>query len=166
MECVAVGGKFFLVTGTADRRGLHAEFRFRRLQDAVCSVAVSADRCLRIARRDGMTVGATLVIVIYLGVAGSAGLGDVRLIGWAGRILVAEDSVRSMAALAVGRDQQALLAESEAVDRIHVVCVNAGQALLCCHGAVTVALAAGLRNVKRINSRTRVRLGEYLWALP
>ena len=77
-----------------------------------------------------MTVGAGLVVVVDLGVAGSARLGDVCLVGRARRVLVAQDSVRSMTALAVSRDEEAFLAESETVYRVHVVRINAGQTLL------------------------------------
>ena len=93
-------------------------------------VAVGADRRLQIAGRDGVTVSAALVVVVDLRVAGAAGFGNVCLEGRAGRILVAQDAVRSVAALAVGRNQQALLAERETVDRVHVVRIDAGQALL------------------------------------
>ena len=63
-----------------------------------------------------MTVRARLVVVVNLRMAGAAGLGNVCLVGRACRVLVAEDSVRSVTALAVGRDEQALLAEREAVN--------------------------------------------------
>ena len=109
-----------------------------------------------------MTVGAGLVVVVDLGVAGSAGLGDICLEGRAGRVLVAEDAVRSVATLAVGCDEKAFLAEREAVDRVHVVRIDAGQALFGRHGAVTVALAAGFWHVERIDGRAGIGLGEDL----
>ena len=109
-----------------------------------------------------LTVSAGLVVVVDLGVAGAAGLGDVGLEGGAGWIFVAEDVVRSVAALAIGRDQQAFLAQREAVNRIHVVRIDAGQALLRGHGAVAVALAAGLGHVQRIDGGAGVSLGKDL----
>jgi len=90
---------------------------------------------------------AGLEIVIDLGVAGAAGFGDVGLERWAGRILMAEDVVRSVAALAVRCNQQSLLAQREAMNRIHVVRENARQALFRCHRAITVTLSAGLGDI-------------------
>lgn len=94
-----------------------------------------------------MTVRSTLVIVIDLGVTGAAGFGNICLKGRAGRVLAAENAVRTVTALAVGGDKQALLTQCEAVDRIHVMRVNAGQALLGGHRAIAMALSAGFWNV-------------------
>ena len=130
MEGVAIRRKLVFVAGTADRRRLRAEFGFRGLQNGVCCVAVGADWSLQIPRRHRVTVRAALVVIVDLRVAGSARLGDVCLVGRARRVLVAQDSVRSMTALAVGGDQKAFLAESKTVDRVHVVRVDARQTLL------------------------------------
>ena len=109
---------------------------------------------------DRLAVHALFVIGFDFGVAGAAGFGDVRLVGRALRIGVAENLVRAVAALAVGRHQQAFLAEREPVNRIDVVRVDAGQSMLARHAVVAVALAAGLGHVKRINGRARVGLGK------
>lgn len=66
--------------------------------------------------------------------------------------------MRSVAALAIGRYQQAFLAQRETVDRVHVVRIDAGQTLLCGHCSVAVALATGLGDIERIYRRSRVGL--------
>ena len=54
VEGVAVGGELVLVAVAADRRGLHAEGRFRGLQNGVRGVAVAADRRFQIALGNGL----------------------------------------------------------------------------------------------------------------
>ena len=103
---------------------------------------------------------AGLEIVIDLGVAGAAGFWNIRLERWAGRVFMAEDVVRSVAALAVRGNQQSFLAQREAVNRIHVVREDAGQALFRCHRAITVTLSAGLWDIQRVDRRTGVCLRE------
>ena len=68
--------------------------------------------------------------------------------------------MRSVAALAVGCNQQPFLAQRETMDRIHVVRVDAGQTLLVGHGAVAVALAASPWNIERVDSGAAVGLGK------
>src|SRR5208337_4758845 len=86
VEGVAVGGEFIFVAIPADRRGLHAEGRFRGLQNCVRGMAVAADRRLEIAFGNGLTVDTGLVVVIDLGVAVAAGLWNIRFISRALRI--------------------------------------------------------------------------------
>ena len=125
-------------------------------------VAIGANRGLQISAGNCVAVCATLVVVVYLGVAGAAGFRDIGLERGAGWIVVAQDAVGSVAALAIGCDQQAFLVECEAMNRIHVVRIDAGQTLLRSHGPIAVALAAGLRHIERIDGRTSIRLGEDL----
>ena len=160
VEGVAVGGELVLVAVAADRRGLHAEGRFRGLQDGVGSVAIGADRSVEVAAGDGFAVHALLVVGFDFGVAGAAGFGNVGFVGRALRVGVAEDVVRAVAALAVGCDQQAFLAEREAVNRIHVERVDVGQAVLLGEIGASVACAAGLGNVERVDVRSRVVFGK------
>ena len=93
-------------------------------------------------------------------VAVAAGLGNIRLVSRALRILVAQDVMRSMAALAVSRHQQPLLAQRKAVDGVDVHRIDVGQAMLLRHRIVAVAGAAGARNVERIDRRPRIVLGK------
>ena len=104
-------------------------------------MAVAANRRFEIAFGNGLTVNASLILVIDLGVAVAAGLRDVGFVGGARGIGVAQDVMRAVAALAVGRHQQPLFAQRKAVDRIDVVWVNAGQAVFARHAIVVVALS-------------------------
>ena len=84
-------------------------------------------------------MNALLVVGIDLGVAVAAGLGDVGLIRRAFWIGMAENVVRAVAALAVGRHQQPFLAERESVNGIDVVRVDTRQAVLARHAVIAVA---------------------------
>ena len=68
--------------------------------------------------------------------------------------------MRSVAVLAVGRHQQTFLAEREPVDGIQIHRVDVGHAMLFGQIIITVAVAAGARNVERIDRRTGVILGK------
>src|SRR6516164_8166181 len=105
-------------------------------------VAVRANRSLQIARGNGVAMRAALVVVVDLRVTRTAGDRDVGLEGRTRRVFVAQDVVRSVAALAVGCHEETLFAEREAVDRIHVVRIDARQSLLGGHCTVAMALAA------------------------
>ena len=155
---VVLSGELVFVTRPADRRGLHAEGGFSGLQNCVCRVAVRADRGFEVAFGDAMAVRSTLVVVVDLCVTRAAGLRDVRFEGVAPGIFAAQDAVRSVATLAIGSDQQAFLAQCITVDRIHVVRIDAGQALLRGHCAVAVALAARPGDVERVDCGPRVGL--------
>ena len=151
MEGVAVSGELFSVAGTADWRGLHAEGGFSRLQDFVRRVAVRADRGFQISSDDCFAVRAGHVLVVDLGVAATAGLGDIRFVGRALRILMAEDMVGSVATLAVGCYKKAFFAQRESVNRIDVFGIDAGQAMLLRHSLVAVAIATGSWDIQRID---------------
>ena len=140
----------------ADRRGLHAEFRFGRLQDGVGGVAVRADRSFAITGSDRLAVNAALIIRFDHGVAFPACLRDAGLGRRAVRVLMAENVVRPMAALAIGRHQQALFAQRGAVNRVHVHGIHIGQAVLFRQLRIAMARAAGARNVERVDSRAGV----------
>ena len=157
-----ISGKLVFVARSADGRGLHTKFGFRWLKDRVSGVAVSANRGFEIAFGNAVAVRTALVVVVDPGVAGTAGFRDVGLEGRAIGIFVAEDAVRSVAALAIGRDEQAFLAECEAVNRIHVVRIDARKALLCRHGAIAMALPTGFRDIQRINGGAGICLGKNL----
>jgi len=162
VEGVVIGGELVFVARAADGRGLHAEGGLCRLQNRMRRVAVGADGSLEIALCDAVTVGAGLVFVVDLGVAGAAGFWDICLVGRAVWILTTEDAVGTVTALAVGRNQQALFAQGKAVDRVHVVRIDAGEALLRRHRPIAMTLAAGLGNVERIDGRARIGLGKDL----
>jgi len=128
----------------------------------VCSVAVGTNGRLLVAFGNALAVSAGHVIVVYLGVALTACLRNVGLEGGALWIFVAEDSVRPVAALTVGRDQQTFFAQREAVNRIDVLGIDTLQAVLACHAVLVVALSACSGNVQRINSGAGISLGEDL----
>lgn len=157
-----IGRKLVFVTGPADWRGLHAERRFCGLQNCVRRMAIAADRCFRVPFGYALPVRAALELVVDLGMACAACLWNIRFEGRAVRIFVAQDAMRAVATLAIGSHQQTFFAQRKAVDRIHVVRVDAGQSLSGGHGAITVALSAGLGYVERINRRSCVGLREDL----
>ena len=158
VERIPVGRKLVRMARPANRRRLHAERRFSRLQNRVRRVAVRAYRRLHIAAGHGLAVRPMRVVVVDLRVAAPARLRNVRLVRRALRICVAQDVVRSVAALAIGRHQQAFLAQRESVNRVHVQRIHARQPVLLRHALSAVAVAAGLRHIQRIHRRTRVRL--------
>ena len=92
--------------------------------------------------------------------AGSAGLRNIRLVRGALRIFVAQYVMRSMAALAICRHQQPLLAQRKSVDGVDIQRIDVRQPVLLRHCVVAVARAAGTRNVERINRRLRIVLGK------
>ena len=116
MERVVIGRELVFMAGTADRRRLHAECGFGGLQDRMRSVTVGADRRLQVTFGDALAMGAALELIVDLGVACAAGLRDIRLECGAARILVAQDAVRSVTALAIGGDQQAFFAQRKPVN--------------------------------------------------
>ena len=65
-----------------------------------------------------------------------------------------------MAALAVRRHQQPLLAQRKSVDGVDVHRIDVGQAVLLRHRVVAVAGAAGARNIQRIDRRAGIVLGK------
>lgn len=160
VEGVAVGRELVFVAGSADGRGLHAESRFCGLQDCVCGVAVGADGGFDFAGCDGLAVGSIFVVHVDLGVASAAGFRDVGLECRACGIGMAQDSMRSVTTLAVRGDEQALFAEREPVNRIHVVREHAGQAVLSSLAAVAVAFSAGRGHVEGIDGGAGVSLGK------
>jgi hypothetical protein len=88
MERIAIGGKFLFVARAAYRRGLHPECGFGWLQDGVRGMAIGANRGLQFAGSHGVAMGSALVVVVDFGMAGAAGLRDIRLVGRTGRIVV------------------------------------------------------------------------------
>ena len=127
---------------------------------AVRGVAVGADRRIHLAGRDRLAVDAFHVVRGDARMAVAAGLRNVGLEGGAGRILAAEDVVRAVAALAVGRDQQAFLGQRRSVNRIDVGRKDIGEAVLLRHAVFAVAGAAGLGHVQRIDGGPLVILGK------
>lgn len=83
-------------------------------------VAISADRRLHVADSNRVTMGATLVIVVDLCVATSARPRDIGLESRACGIRVAQNVVRSMAALTICRYQQSFLAQCKSMNGVHV----------------------------------------------
>ena len=92
--------------------------------------------------------------------ARSTGVGNVCLESWTLWILVAEDVMGSVAALAVGRHQQALLAQRKAVNRVHELGIDTRKTMLLPHAVVAVTLAAGSRNIEWVDRRARIGLGK------
>ncbi len=162
VERIVICRELIRVARSADRRRLHAEFCFSWLQNLVRGVAIGANRSLLVAFDHALAMRSAHVLIVDLGVALAAGLRYVRLERRAFQILAAKDVVRSVAALAVGRHQQAPLAQRESVNRVDELGIHAGQAVLVGHSIVAVTLAAGIRHIERVNVRTRIRLGENL----
>ena len=160
VEGVAVGAELVLVAGAADGRRLHAEAGRRGLLDGVRGVAVGADRRTHLAGRDRLAVHPVVVIGRDSRVAVAAGIGNVGLERGALRILAAENVVRAVAALAVGRNQQPFLGQRRSVDGIEIRRKDGGQPVLLGHAIVSVTRAAGLGNIQRIHRRPLVVLGE------
>lgn len=129
-------------------------------------VAVRAYRSLHLAGRNRLAMRALRVIYVDLGVARSAGIRDVRFECGTLRILMAQDMMRSVTTLTVGRNQQTLLAERIAMDGVYVFRIDAWQSVLLPHPVIAVALRASSRNIKRINCRSRIRLGKYCVRIP
>ncbi len=123
-------------------------------------VALASDLSFQIAFGNALSMNPGLVSRIHLCMAAPTGFGDVCLVGGAQRIVAAEDMVRSVAALAIGRDQQSFLAERKAVDRVYIQRINAGQPMLLRHALLAVTCAAGTRNVERIDRGPGIALGE------
>src|SRR5579863_527600 len=126
VEGVAIRRELVFVARPADRRGLHTKGGFCRLQNGMGGMAVRADRRLELACGDRLAVRTLFVVRIDLGMAGPAGLGDVGLEGWALRIGVTANPVRTVAALAVRRDKQAFFAERKAMNGVDVMRIDAG----------------------------------------
>ena len=105
------------VQAETDCLACHAD---KTMQDGVGRVAVGANRRFKISGRNGLSMCPALVIHVDLRVACSACCGDVRLVSGTLRILVAEDVVRSVAALAIGRHQQPLLAQRKTMNGVQV----------------------------------------------
>ena len=101
-----------------------------------------------------------LKIIGNLRMAASARLGNVDLVGGALRVFMAQNVMRSMAALAICRYQQPLLTERKPVDGVHIQRINIGQAVLLCHRLVAVAHAACARNIQGVDRRPGIGLGE------
>jgi len=156
MERVAVGGQLGLVAGTADGRGLC----HRRPGDGVSGVAVRTYGRLLVSAGHGLAVDTGHVLREDASVALSAGSRDRRPVGWALRVRVAQNMVRSVATFTVCRHQQAFLADSVSVDGIHVLRIDIGQVVLLGHRRVSMAFAAGGRNVERIDFRFWIVLGK------
>jgi len=73
---------------------------------------------------------------------------------------VAQNVMRAMAALAIGRHQQAFVTQRETVNRVHIQRIHTRQPMLLRHAFGAVAVAAGLGNIQRIHRRARIRLGK------
>lgn len=144
-----------------DGRRLHAECRLSGLQDGVRGVAIGANRRGHFAGGDRFAVNAGFVVVGNLGVATSACFWNIGLERGARRINMAQNLVRPVAALAVGSNQQTLFAQREAMDGVNVIWIDAGKSVFTGHTVVAVTLAAGFGHVERVDSRTRIGLGEY-----
>src|SRR5665213_246736 len=162
VERVVISGELVSVARSADRRRLHAECRFSRLQNFVRRVAISADRRFQIALGYSLAMRSAHVVVVDFGVALPAGIRNVRLKRRALWIFVAENVVRAMTALAIRRHQQAFFAQSKTVNRIDVLGIDARQSMLLRHSLIAVALSASVWNIQWVNSRARVSLGKNL----
>ena len=159
VEGIAVGRKLVLVARTANRSGLHAKRGFGRLQNRVGGVAVRAHRGLQIPRCDRMPVRPTPIIRIDLCVARSTGVRDIRLECRALRVIAAQNVMRSVAIWQLAATSRSFLAQGKPVDRVHVVWIDAGEAMFLGHAIIAVAGPAGLGNIERIYGRPRVALG-------
>lgn len=156
VERIAVGGELVGMATAANRRGTHAEGVGRGLLDGVRGVAVGADGRLHIPGCNGLAVNTAKVVLGDAGVAFAARCGNVGLVGRALGILAAEDFMRPVAALAVGGNQQAFLAEREPVNGVDVGGINAVESMLLGHAVGTVAGTACFRNIQRIDGGTGV----------
>ena len=68
-------------------------------------MAITADRCFRVPFGYALPVRAALKLIVDLCMTRAACLWDVRFEGRTVRILVAQDAVRAVATLAIGRHQ-------------------------------------------------------------
>lgn len=130
------------------------------MQNLVGGVAIGADGGVRVALGERQAMDTLGVLSVDARVAASASLGDVDLVCRTDGVFAAQDVVRTVAALAVGGDEQSFFVERVTVNRVDVLGKYLGEAMLLGHAVVTVALSAGLRDIERIDGRFGVALGD------
>src|SRR5579872_1901210 len=115
MERVAVGCELIFVAASTGRGGFHLPFRIADLGDLMRGVAIRANRSHIRAGFEQLPVDTRGVVPERPCMTGPASRRYVRMIGLALRVVVAQDSMRSVATGTARGDQEALPCEGGAV---------------------------------------------------
>src|ERR1035437_3253206 len=161
VESIAVALQPRLVTVAAGGDGFELPVHDAHLGNLMRGMAIRAYRSIRAPGDHRLAVRSGKVSDLDAGMARATGGRHISREGPAFRVLSAEDIVRPMATGAGGGHQQPVAGQGEAVNRIHVKRVHVRKAIFLGNLGVSVARAAGARQVERVDSRLRVSPGAH-----